>query len=224
MTLPKLDFELLTIPCKDGSREVWNCEGTPAKPAKVAKVEGKISRFSNFSGLTPEKRSFKTEAIRADGGCHHRRSGNENRCDSRVLPTAQSFSVVGYGKKMNCMGTPAKVAKAANIETRTASDWREYFEERVAIATIEGEQIEPEARRIAFECCIVRWLDLHPPACSANRCQWCGSTDRPENIIPLCSGAAGYTWLHSRCWQSWNSNRRAEAVVVLQTTGIDEGA
>ncbi|SUS06240.1 hypothetical protein DF3PB_2580004 [uncultured Defluviicoccus sp.] len=105
----------------------------------------------------------------------------------------------------------------------TAVDWREVYEERLAVATIDGEQAEPEARRIAWECCVVRWLDLHPIISAADRCAGCGKADRPGNIVPFGTEPPGHSWLHPRCWADWHAGRRAEAVEALARFGIAKG-
>lgn len=43
-----------------------------------------------------------------------------------------------------------------------AADWRELFDEHVAIAMIDGEQPEAEARRLAWGACVERWLAMPP--------------------------------------------------------------
>lgn len=44
----------------------------------------------------------------------------------------------------------------------SAADWRALFDEHVAIAMIDGEQPEAEARRLAWGACVERWLAMHP--------------------------------------------------------------
>lgn len=85
---------------------------------------------------------------------------------------------------------------------------------------IEGEQPEPEARRIAHEHCVARWLDLHPLISAADRCVWCDKADRPGNIVPFGAEPPGHAWLHPRCWADWHADRRDEAVEALAGFGI----
>ncbi len=84
-------------------------------------------------------------------------------------------------------------------------DWREYFEERLAIA---------ESRRIAWESCIARWRDLNPSSSDPSRCAWCGEPDEPGNIVPF--GIDPYAWLHDHCWPDWDRARQAEAEAALR--------
>lgn len=45
----------------------------------------------------------------------------------------------------------------------TVSDWHAFFDERLAIAHIEGELSLPDASRLAWLTCLQRWLERHPP-------------------------------------------------------------
>ena len=102
----------------------------------------------------------------------------------------------------------------------TAADWRETYEERLALAMIDGEQAEPEARRIARESCVARWLDMHPATSEPDRCAWCGKTDTPGDIVPFGTEPIGHVWLHHRCWEPWCGHRRAQAAEALRCLGI----
>jgi len=101
-----------------------------------------------------------------------------------------------------------------------AEDWSEVYEERVAVAAIDGEQEESEARRIAYESCIVRWLDLHSATSDPDRCAGCGKPDRTGQIVPFGAEPSGHAWLHPHCWANWHAGRRAEAVAALAAMGI----
>jgi hypothetical protein len=114
----------------------------------------------------------------------------------------------------------AKVRGSAPVTDWTEDDWRTHFEERLAVAMIDGEQPEAEARRIAYECCVVRWLDLHSVTSAPDRCAWCGKVDKPGNILPFGAAPAGHVWLHAGCWPHWSSQRREQAAVALAKLGI----
>lgn len=88
---------------------------------------------------------------------------------------------------------------------------------------VDGEQAEGEARRIAFEGCVVRWLDLHPVISSPDQCAGCGKPDRPGKIVPSGSVPLGHAWLHPGCWHQWSVARRAEAVTALVAMGVAGG-
>ena len=116
-------------------------------------------------------------------------------------------------------GTPQNANPAAAPQW-TADDWGECFEERLAVAMIDGEQPEPEARQIAWECCIIRWLDLHPVRSAPDHCAQCGRTDLPGNILPFGAEPIGHAWLHPGCWERWHARRLAEATAALSPLGI----
>lgn len=103
----------------------------------------------------------------------------------------------------------------------SVADWRQWFEERLAVVMIDGEQIEADARRIAYECCVARWLDLHPVRSEPDRCVGCGRADQPGNIVPFGAEPAGHAWLHVRCWTAWHAARKAEALAALTRIGIE---
>ncbi len=44
----------------------------------------------------------------------------------------------------------------------TAEDWRVFYDERPGIAEFDGGQTRSEAEVLAFECCIVEWLNRYP--------------------------------------------------------------
>jgi hypothetical protein len=88
---------------------------------------------------------------------------------------------------------------------------------------IDGEQSGCEARRIAHDYCVVRWLDLHPASSESDRCAGCGKPDRPGKIVPFGTKPLGHAWLHPRCWADWQASRRAEAITALAGFGLTRG-
>lgn len=100
-----------------------------------------------------------------------------------------------------------------------AGDWRETFAERLAVLMIDGEQTEAEARRIAFEHCVIRWLSLHEIRSDPGHCAGCGEADKRGSIISYHSGG-GAVWLHPRCWRDWSKRRRQQAIAELRPSGI----
>lgn len=108
-------------------------------------------------------------------------------------------------------GTPAEWAP---------DDWKFRFEERVAVLTIDGDVPEAEARRIAFEDCVVRWLDQHSVRSAPDCCTECGKADSPGNIVPFGAEPLGHVWLHTRCWEAWYARRHVEAAAALAAAGI----
>jgi hypothetical protein len=103
----------------------------------------------------------------------------------------------------------------------SAEDWRAYFDERAGIAEFDGGLPRPEAENRAFECCVVEWLNRNfersPPGC----CLACGGGDHAHDaLLPHGIEPTGHVWLHSRCWPSWRTARKAEAVIALAEMGI----
>lgn len=96
-----------------------------------------------------------------------------------------------------------------------AADWREYFEERVAVAMIDGDVGELEARKIAWSCCIDKWRDLNAVSSDPSRCANCGEEDEPGKIVPC--GIGPYVWLHDQCWPAWDQKRRRAAATALRS-------
>jgi hypothetical protein len=109
------------------------------------------------------------------------------------------------------------------ISYNSYKEWRETFEERFAVAMIDGEQPEPEARRIAFASCLARWLDMHPATSEPDRCAWCGKAETPGNVVPFSAEPAGHVWLHHRCWQPWFAQRQEQAAAALASLGVADG-
>ena len=172
--------------------------------------------------------------LRSAGGAEVSQSFAAAAVEAKCLPgnqAARTFAAFAGFAEAQCEtrdaasrpGRPAidGVRRAGNPPW-TADDWREYHEERIAVAMIDGEQPEAEARRIAWECCIVRWLDLHPVVSGPDAgCVACGKPDLPgAGLLPFGVEPPGAAWLHSRCWEAWYSGRRAEAASALAAAGI----
>ena len=64
----------------------------------------------------------------------------------------------------------------------SAEDWRLYFEERAAVAEFDGGLPRDKAEVQAFECCVVKWLDLNPASSAPGHCACCG---RSESHAPV---------------------------------------
>jgi hypothetical protein len=78
-----------------------------------------------------------------------------------------------------------------------------------------------EAERLAFESCVVEWLDANPNPSRPGQCTWCG---RPETVnemaLPFGTDPVCVAWLHRECWPAWQSARTAKAIAALQAVGI----
>jgi hypothetical protein len=78
-----------------------------------------------------------------------------------------------------------------------------------------------DAERIAFECRIVEWLNLHPNLSPAGRCTWCGNSETASAVVlPFGTEPGTHAWLHAECWAAWYRARRADAVKALATAGV----
>jgi hypothetical protein len=99
-------------------------------------------------------------------------------------------------------------------QDRSAEGWTRFFRERTGIAQNGGLSRE-QAEAIAFECCLVEWLNRHPVRSPPGKCVWCG---RPEDagatVVPFGVGEH-HAWLHPGCWAAWHAHRRAAASLAL---------
>ncbi len=103
----------------------------------------------------------------------------------------------------------------------TAKDWHAFFDERAGIAEYDSGQPQVDAEALAFECCVVEWLNRHPQHSDPGRCVWCGKPDRDGHaIVPFGTESLGHTWLHPECWDDWHENRRRRAQQALAHHGI----
>src|SRR4029077_20897434 len=100
----------------------------------------------------------------------------------------------------------------------TAADWREFFNERAAVAEHTGMMPKDKAERMAYESCITHWLDLNPPTINSDTCNHCG---KPAGIIGRDSViTGGGHYLHHTCHTPWLAWRRQEAIAALAAIGI----
>lgn len=104
----------------------------------------------------------------------------------------------------------------------TAEDWRALFDERAGVAEFDGGQSRADAEVLAFEYCIVEWLNRHPERSDPDRCAWCEKPDRDGHaIVPFGTESNGHTWLHPECWPAWSACRRQAAMEALDNSGIE---
>jgi hypothetical protein len=119
----------------------------------------------------------------------------------------------------------AKASVVALLRPRgdswSATEWREYFNERVAIAVRDWDLSPVDAEARAFDCCVCEWSNRRPVCSSPDRCCWCGGAERESNVLlPFGMESAGHAWLHSACWRPWYGGRKADAVAALAAMGI----
>lgn len=118
----------------------------------------------------------------------------------------------------------AEVAKIAGPPNRTPAarwsdeDWREFFNERAAIAEFDGGLSRQEAEQRAIEACIAHWLNLHPAdPTPENSCAVCGEAlDHPGRYgVPVLRPGGGHHWLHEGCIREWWRMRRQRAITAV---------
>lgn len=111
----------------------------------------------------------------------------------------------------------------AGDDGSSTEDWQAHFDERVGIAEFDGGLPRPEAEALAFECCVVEWLNRTFERSPAESCLACGGGDSAHDaLLPHGVDLTGHVWLHSRCWPSWHAGRRADAVIALKAMGIED--
>jgi hypothetical protein len=98
-------------------------------------------------------------------------------------------------------------------------DWRLYFGERAAVAEFDGGLPRDKAEVQAFECCIVKWLDLNPTPSAPGHCAWCGRSES-HAVLPYGTEPGTHVWLHRECWSEWQKMRRSEAHEALHRMGV----
>ncbi len=102
-----------------------------------------------------------------------------------------------------------------------AEDWRAHFHERAAIAEHDGGLCQTQAEAMAYQCCIIEWLNQHFETSPPGVCAWCGDGDSGGGVIlSFGSDSCGHTWLHSACWEPWNATRKQTAREALAGFGI----
>jgi hypothetical protein len=102
-----------------------------------------------------------------------------------------------------------------------AADWGAYLDARMRLATSRNGWSRAQTAALAFECCVVEWLNRHPAPSAPGRCVWCGKAESSSTIIlPFGTEPGTHTWLHSECWHDWHNARRAKAILALHSLGI----
>lgn len=107
----------------------------------------------------------------------------------------------------------------------TADDWRQFFDERAAIAELDGGLPRAVAEARALECCVVQWMNRHGPRPTdpGSGCGHCGEPMSESDSLPFLTGC-GHIWLHCSCHGPWIAKLRSEAVEALAAMGTRSGA
>lgn len=88
--------------------------------------------------------------------------------------------------------------------------WRSLYERRLAIA---------------FDYCVVEWMDRNPVYSMPGRCLVCGAIEQPHDpVVPFGIGPIGRAWLHPDCWPAWHNGRRQAAIAALAEMEIRDHA
>jgi hypothetical protein len=102
-----------------------------------------------------------------------------------------------------------------------AQDWRDWYEERAAIAEHDRDLPRAEAKALAYERCVVQWMNLNPPPENGPECcVQCGNPMDDLAALPFLTGAGGHVWMHSGCHTPWMRRRQAEAASALRRMGV----
>ena len=68
----------------------------------------------------------------------------------------------------------------------TGEDWRAFYDERAGITEFDGGQSRERAEAIAFESCVIEWMNRHPCRTDPGRCAACGEPDREgRTVVPF---------------------------------------
>ena len=103
----------------------------------------------------------------------------------------------------------------------TKKDWRTFFDERAGSAEFDSGQTRADAEAVAFECCIVEWLNRHRERFDPDHCAWCEKPDRDGHaVVPFGTESNNHTWLHPECWKDWSQDRREIAQQALAAMGL----
>jgi hypothetical protein len=110
----------------------------------------------------------------------------------------------------------------ADRDEWTAEDWQVFYHERAGIAEFDGGRSREQGEALAFESCVVEWMNRHPCRTDPGRCAACGEPDREGHaVVPFGTESHGHAWLHPGCWKGWYKARKAEAITALAAMGIE---
>jgi hypothetical protein len=102
-----------------------------------------------------------------------------------------------------------------------ARDWRLFFDKHAAVSEFDGELPRADAEALAFDCCIVEWLNRNPAPSFGGRCSWCGQSEsHGAAIVPYGTEPGTHARLHRECWPAWHELRRSQAQQALMRIGV----
>ena len=155
------------------------------------------------------------QAARA-AGITVRIDGAELLLEAAVPPPADVIDLLSRNKT----GILARLRPG--VDGWSAADWRAFFDERAGIAEFDGGLPRAKAEALAFDCCVVEWLNRNPAWSELGHCLKCGREDRPgDPLVPFGTEPGSHAWLHRTCWPAWHRARQDEAIAALRAMGIE---
>ena len=101
--------------------------------------------------------------------------------------------------------------------------WHEFFNQRADIAQFNGKLGREHAEEIAFFCCVDQWYKLNPCPSKLGSCAHCNKTTGMH--LPYLTSQTSFgpvhTWLHHECSYEWHTDRKNQALKVLNLMGLD---
>jgi hypothetical protein len=141
--------------------------------------------------------------------------GNDLLLDAATMPPASVVDALRLHKaEIVAMLRPG-------CDGWSAEDWRLFFEERAAMAEVDGGLPRTEADAQALRCCIAEWLNRNPTRSAPGRCAWCCQAESKDAVVlPYGVEPGTHIWLHAECWPAWQVTRRSQAREALARMGI----
>jgi len=103
----------------------------------------------------------------------------------------------------------------------SVADWRAFFDERAAIAQIDGGLDRVQAERHAYTDCVRQFLRRHPPGYRPDvNCLQCGGMVIKAEAWPLVCPDNLARWVHHSCFEDFRLLRVRDAVLCLDRLGI----
>ena len=142
--------------------------------------------------------------------------GDELLLEAAVPPPADVIDLLSRNK-------PGILARLQpGVDGWSAEDWRAFFGERAGFAEFDGGLPRAKAETLAFDCCVVEWLNRNPAWSESGCCLQCRRGADPGNpLLPFGTEPGSHAWLHGACWPAWHRARRDEAIATLRAMGIE---
>ena len=110
---------------------------------------------------------------------------------------------------------------ALENEAWNVEEWRSFFDHRTRLAMANAGKTLAAARAMAFNCCVIEWLNNNPAPSAPGRCAHCGKQEQlGQAVVPFGIKRHDHTWLHTDCWSAWHGKRCDCARQALDAFGI----